>query len=77
MRVLVRWAPWIPLGVFGALVVVVGALAMRGTIVSDTLGILVLPASFVMGGALMAAQRPRNAMGWLCLGFGSAAGGQR
>jgi hypothetical protein len=76
MRAPLRWAPWILLGTFGALVALVGILAVRGTLLSDTLGLLVFSGSFAFVGALVAARRPGNSMGWLCLGFALCGGSQ-
>jgi hypothetical protein len=69
-----RWVPWLILGVFGALVALVGALALRGTMVDDTLSVLIFAASFALVGALIAARRPGNSIGWLCLVLGVAGG---
>jgi hypothetical protein len=66
-----RWAPWLLLlGAFGATVAVIGALAMGGTVDASSVGLLVPGTSFAIVGALLAARRPGNAVGWLCLTLG-------
>jgi hypothetical protein len=66
-----RWAPWLLLlGAFGATVAVIGALAMGGTVDASSVGLLVPGTSFAIVGALLAARRPGNAIGWLCLTLG-------
>jgi hypothetical protein len=76
MRAPLGWAPWVLFGAFGALVAVVGALAIRGTVRSASLGPLVFAACLALVGALIAARRPGNAIGWLCLGVALAGGSQ-
>ena len=68
-RAALRWAPWVLLGAIGALVGLVSALAMNGTLLSDTIGLLAGTSAFALVGTLLAVRRPRNPMGWLCLGF--------
>jgi len=75
-RALLGWAPWVLLGAFGAILVVAGALATRGVVISQPIGVLVFAAGFALVGALLAARRPRNAIGWLCLGIAVAFGSQ-
>ncbi|MEX2032855.1 MAG: hypothetical protein WEA81_08305, partial [Dehalococcoidia bacterium] len=76
MPPLLRWAPWALLCVFAALMTVVGVLALRGTILSDTLGTLIVMTSFAIVGAVLAARRPGNGIGWICLGL-ALLGGSR
>jgi hypothetical protein len=71
-RAALRWAPWVLLGVFGASVAVVVALALRGTVDWSSVGLLVPGTSFAVVGAILAARRPSNAVGWLCLTLGLA-----
>jgi MFS family permease len=54
----------------------VGLVATRGTVVEGSLSFLGITAGFALVGALIAARRPRNPIGWLCLGFGLAGGSQ-
>ena len=76
MRVLLRWAPWVLLGAFGALVAAAAALAMRGTVVETPLSLIAVMAVMAFVGALLAARRPNNAMGWLCLAGALTSGSQ-
>jgi hypothetical protein len=75
-RAALRWAPWVLLGACGASVVVVGALAMRGTVDWSSVGLLAVGTSFAIVGAILAARRPGNAIGWLCLALGLTGGWQ-
>jgi hypothetical protein len=76
MPPLLRWAPWALLCVFWALMTVAGVLALRGTILSDSLGTLIVMTSFAIVGAVLAARRPGNGIGWICLGL-ALLGGSR
>ena len=75
MRALLRWAPWVLLGVYGALVAVAGTMALRGTTVSEP-GLLVVMTAFAVVGTVLAARLPRNTIGWLCLGMSLAGASQ-
>jgi hypothetical protein len=75
-RAALRWAPWVLLGVYPILVVIVGLVATRGTVLERSLSFLVISAGFALVGSLIAARRPRNPIGWLCLGFGLVGGSQ-
>jgi hypothetical protein len=71
MAALQLWAPWLLLlGACVASVAVVGALAVGGTVDASSVGLLVPGTSFAIVGALLAARRPGNAVGWLCLALG-------
>jgi hypothetical protein len=75
-RAVLRWAPWVLLGACGTLLVIVGLVATRGTVVEGSLSFLGISGGFALVGALIAARRPRNPIGWLCLGLGLAGGSQ-
>jgi hypothetical protein len=75
-RAVLRWAPWVLLGANLPLVVMVGLVATRGTVLEGSLSFLVISWGFAVVGALIAVRRPRNPIGWLCLGFGLVGGSQ-
>jgi len=76
MRALLRGAPWVLFATFGVLVAVAATFAMRGTVVQTPLSLIVFMVILAFVGALLAARRPSNAMGWLCLA-GALLGGSQ
>jgi hypothetical protein len=70
------WAPWALFGTFGGLVAVTATFAMRGTVIETPLSLIAFMVILAFVGALLAARRPSNGIGWVCLA-GALLGGSQ